>query len=87
MAERGPRRSIPCPRCFIQERLDLAPKTGRPCKAEIRWYGATDDGLVDVHPEVELWELEAEIARWHELRSRDCNELLSDTDVSDLVLV
>ncbi len=59
---------------------------GRPCKAEIRWYGATDDGLVDVRPEVDLWGLESEIARWHELRNKECNKNLSKTEVSELVL-
>ena len=34
---------------------------GRPCKAEIRWYNATDNGLIDVRPTVELWGTEMEI--------------------------
>ena len=70
---------------FIQERADNAPTTGRPCKAKVRWYGATDDGLVDVRPEGELWGLESDIARWHELRGSDKNKNLSDTEVSKLV--
>jgi hypothetical protein len=28
---------------------------GRPCKAEIRYYGATDDGLTDIRCDVALW--------------------------------
>jgi hypothetical protein len=52
---------------FIQERSDNAATTNRPCKCEIRMYGATDDGLVDVRPEVELWGLDSEIDRWHVL--------------------
>ena len=70
---------------FIQERSDVAPKTSRPCKAEVRLYGGTDDGLVDVRPQVALWGLEPEIERWHELRARECNKTLMDTEVSEIV--
>jgi hypothetical protein len=41
---------------FIQDRV--APEVsaeGRPCKAEIRWGGSTDEGLVDLRGEVEVW--------------------------------
>ena len=71
---------------FIQERFDDAPKMDRPCKAEICWYGAMDDGLVDVHPEIELWSLESDIRHWHELCWLECNITLTDTKISDLVL-
>ena len=72
---------------FIQERSQSYDNTnGRPCKAEIRWYNGTDDGLVDVRPRVQLWGLDSEIVRWHELRKDPSNEELSDTDISELVL-
>ena len=71
---------------FIQERSDDAPNTDRPCKGEICMYGATDDGLVDVRPEVELWALESELERWHVLRGEECNNSLSDTEILELVL-
>ena len=72
---------------FIQERGDVeGPAEGRPCKAEIRWYGATDEGLVDVRPSIELWGLEVEIKRWNELRDLADNKDLSDTEISELVL-
>ena len=51
---------------FIQERFDDAPKTDRPCKAEIRFYGATDYGLVDVRSMGQLWGVESEKKRWQE---------------------
>ena len=70
---------------FIQERSDNTANTGRPCKCEVRLYGATDDGLVDVRPEVELWGLESEIERWHVLRNDEHNNNLSDTEISELV--
>ncbi|KAL7552028.1 hypothetical protein ACHAWF_017126 [Thalassiosira exigua] len=71
---------------FIQGRDDDAPQTDRPCLAEIRWYGATDDGLVDVRAEPELWALESELDRWHELRGKTENARLSDVKISELVL-
>ena len=76
---------------FIQERGESNNESGegRPCKAEIRWHGATDEGLVDVRPSVvELWGMEVEIStcRWNELRGLAANKDLSDTDISELVL-
>ena len=71
---------------FIQERSDTVSAGRRPCKAKIRWYGATDDGLVDVRPMVELWGLDVEIERFAELRALDSNKHLSDTDISELIL-
>ena len=70
---------------FIQERKSPA-NNPRPCKAEIRWYGATDDGLVDVRPMIDLWGLDSEVERWHELRADEVNAHLSDTEISDMVL-
>ena len=68
---------------FIQERDDDAPKKGRPCKAKIRWYGATDNGLVDVRSDPELWALDSELERWHELKKNPANEHKSDTEISE----
>ena len=39
---------------FIQETPEDVLKTGRPRKAEIRWHGGTDNGLVGVYPTVEI---------------------------------
>ena len=70
---------------FIQERHpNEAPSVGRPSKAEIRWYGATDDGLVDIRPDVVLWGTDKEIARWKELRALEDNNDLTDTDISEI---
>ena len=70
---------------FIQERGGTT-NNPRPCKAEIRVYGATGDGLVDVRPMVDLWGIDSEVERWHELRADASNVNLSDTKISDLVL-
>ena len=64
---------------FIQERDIGSPLTDKPCVAEVCWYGETDDGLVDMRTEVELWGLESEIARWHEIRNMDGNQNLTNT--------
>ena len=71
---------------FIQERSNGASAGNRPCTAEIRWYGATDEGLVDVRPMVELWGLDAEIKRWQELRLMECNAAMSNLEISEMVL-
>ena len=34
---------------------DEVPKGGRPCRAKMRWYGATDAGLRDVRDNIRLW--------------------------------
>ena len=65
---------------FIQERGDTT-NNDRPCKAEIRWYGATDGGLVDVRPMVDLWGMDSEMERWAQLRADVSNEHLSDMDI------
>lgn len=71
---------------FIQGRNNQSNKERRPCKAEIRYYGGEDDGLIDVRPYVELWGNESEMKRWEELRSLSANEDLSDTEISELLL-
>jgi len=72
---------------FIQERHpDGPPAVGRPSKAEIRWYGATDEGLVDIRPDVAIWGTDKEIARWKELRNLEENNDLTNTDISEIVL-
>lgn len=59
---------------------------GRPCKAEIRWHGALESGLVDVRADIVLWGTASEIERWHELRDLETNKELSNTEISELVL-
>lgn len=71
---------------FIQERGDVKSPKGRPCKAEIRYYNASDDGLVDVRPMIGLWGNTEEVARWRELRADESNKKLTDTEISELVL-
>ena len=54
--------------------------------AEVRWYGATGNVLVDVRTEVELWGLESEIAGWHKLCKMDGNQNLTDNQVLEIML-
>ena len=54
---------------FIQGRgEDVDESHGRPCKGIICWGGATDDGLVDVRPNVVLLGTDPELRRWNELK-------------------
>eukprot|EP00978_Attheya_sp_CCMP212_P034848 scaffold148472_cov54-Attheya_sp.AAC.1 len=50
---------------FIQERCpkEGEDSNGRPCRAEIRWHGATDIRLIDVRPNVDLWGSVEEVRR------------------------
>ena len=47
---------------------------GRPSRAEVCWYGGTDDGLRDVRGNVRLWGLQCEIDRHAELSKKECNK-------------
>ena len=71
---------------FIQERPEGCSNIGRPCVAEIRWYGGTDEGLVDVRPMVDLWRSDSEVKRYHELRSLSSNATLTNTEIAEMVL-
>ena len=42
-------------------------RKSRPCRAEIRWYGATDEGLSDYRGDVHLWGNVDEVLRLHEM--------------------
>jgi hypothetical protein len=42
----------------------------RPSRAEIRWYGGTDEGLADVRERLDLWALESEKRRFKELEQQ-----------------
>ena len=71
---------------FIQERYIDSPLTDGPCVAEVCWYGATDNVLVDMRTKVELCNLESENERWHELHNMDENQKLTNNEVSEIVL-
>ena len=73
---------------FIQGRDEIVDEDddGRPCKAELRWGGATDDGLIDVLPMIDLWGIDQEVNHWNNLRAMPEHENLSDTEISDMVL-
>lgn len=72
---------------FIQDRPDDDESAGpRPCKAEIRYGGATDAGLVDARGEILLWGTKTEKQRWRELRTSQEYAGLSDSELSRKVL-
>jgi hypothetical protein len=60
-------------------------KGGRPYRGEVRWYGATDNGLIDVRPNVLLWGTQKETKRFEEIKkATDC--MLSDLEIAEKVL-
>ena len=71
---------------FIQEIPDSISSVNCFCVAEICWYSATDEGLVNVRPMVELRGNDSKIKSYHELRSLASNSTLTDTDIVEMVL-
>ena len=59
---------------------------GRPCRAEVRWYGATDEGLRDERGNVRIWGLNCEIDRHAVLSAKPENKNKSAIEISKLVL-
>ena len=78
---------------FIQGRVAPTDTNGkpvrqpaRPCKAEIRYFGARDEGLVDAREHPEWWATTPELKRWQELRTSEENDELTDVEISEKVL-
>ena len=73
---------------IIQNRdpLEFVEEEGRPCRAEVRWYGATDAGLRDVRGNVRLWGLQCEIERHAELTAMAEHANKSAIEISEMVL-
>ena len=59
---------------------------GRPCRVEIRWYGATYTGLRYVRDNVNLWGLNCEIKRHKELSDENENKNKSPVEIIEMVL-
>jgi len=59
---------------------------GRPCRAEIRWFGANHAGLRDVRGNVRMWGMKCEIERHAELSAMDVHRTKSPTEISMLAL-
>jgi hypothetical protein len=53
---------------FVQGRVET-PEEGRPSRAEVRYYDATEDGLFDAREFPELWATVSELKRWVVLRA------------------
>ena len=75
-------------RHLTEEWSDEGPDAKRLCpsRAEIRWYGGSDDGLVDVRGNVSMWGTNREIKRFEDLRSLDEHKDKSDIDIGEMVL-
>jgi len=59
---------------------------GRPCRAEIRWYGATDAGLCNICDNIRLWGLQCEIEIFDEMVSMEEHKNKSAIEIADLIL-
>jgi hypothetical protein len=59
----------------------------RPCRAEIRWYGATDDGLVDIRPHIEWWGTVTEKRRFSELLAEHSTTTCTPPDKEKLTKI
>jgi hypothetical protein len=68
---------------FVQGR-EVTPEEGRPSRAEVRYYGATEDGLFDARENPELWATVSEMKRWGELRVQHPGK--TPVEISELVL-
>ena len=62
-----------------------AKRNGRPSRGQIHWYGATDEGLTNVHPNVHLWGTKKEIERFRELKEEKGN-ILTDLEIAEIVV-
>lgn len=68
---------------FVQGRRE-SPSDGRPSRAEVRYYNATEDGLFDARPCPELWATNTEQKRFKELLA--LNPERSRIDIAEQVL-
>ena len=66
--------------------VDGVSDDGRPCRGEIRWYGATDNGLRDVRDNICLWGMNCEIKRHQELSGKEENKNKSPIEISEMIL-
>lgn len=75
-------------KAIIQNRNpdDSEPEGGRPCRAEIRWFGATDAGLRDIRGNVRLWGLKCEIELHNKLSKMEEHKNKTPTEISEIVL-
>ena len=58
---------------------------GRPCRAEVRWYEATDDGLRDVWGNICLWGLKSKIDLHERMSTTDEHKNKTAIEISELV--
>lgn len=68
---------------FVQGRRET-PSEGRPSRAEVRYYGETEDGLFDARPHPELWATKTEQERFDQLQQLDPKR--SRIDIAEQVL-
>lgn len=63
---------------------DTKLEDGCPCRAEVRYYGATAPGLVDIRGEIHLWGMDCEIKRHKQLSDMHVDK--SPIEISEMVL-
>jgi len=75
-------------KAIIQNRDPSKPTPSgcHPCRAEKRWYGATDTDLRVVRSNIRLWGVKSEIARHAELSKMPEHASKSATEISEMVL-
>ena len=75
-------------KAIIQNRDPSKPTPSgcHPCRAEKRWYGATDTDLRVVRSNIRLWGVKSEIARHAELSKMPEHASKSATKISEMVL-
>jgi hypothetical protein len=59
---------------------------GRPCRGEVRWFGASDNGLIDVRGQVDKWGTQKEIQRFLELQNMEENKNKTTIHIGQMVL-
>jgi hypothetical protein len=59
---------------------------GRPCRSEVRWYGATEHGCLDVRGQVDKWGTQNEVRRFHELFNKAEHKNKTTIDIGQMVL-
>jgi hypothetical protein len=65
---------------------ESSPVVGRPCRSEIRWYGAKDSGLRDVRDTPKLWGLQCEIDLHEQMSAMSEHKDKTPIQISEMIL-
>jgi hypothetical protein len=74
--------------CSLITKRDNGKETdfGRPCRAAVRLFGATDVGLDDVRGDVSLWGLNEEVTKFQQLSAMEEHKNKSPQEIGEMVL-